>query len=533
MAESPPLPGDGGRGVLCSAALSEPDPQDPSAPRRRLVHHEPLRRWSPLTREEGREAHRFVDRLTAFPLLTASVVALLVWFYGVQLLFGWPFFSLLPTGGELQTELLMEALGDRLGWLDGTRVADGEWWRVVSATLLHGSLLHLAGNAFILYFLGRIVENLHGRAYWIAAYVGGGVAGACLSMALKGGQSIGASGAILGLVGVLAAFGLRWPDHIPKAFRDYFRLDMWFFVGAVGLMSLLPAVDWAGHLGGFLWGFALGLVVPPARLVSGRALVPRALGAVFGALFLAGLSVMGLRVWQTSRTTPASEIRALIRAVDEGDTTQALALSGRLMRDLPEADGMRLLRVWVLLEADRSEEALHLFDDYRADDPRLLELKWIAAFSADRPDLAVEALRRYEEELPSAFARDGQGNNSLAWALFLAHPEDPALVDEGMRRVREALRKRSSDRAFRNTLAYGLVLDGQPRRALKVTEDLLAGRSRDEQVDDVFIQVMALAELGQEDAARDLYRDFAAEFPDGTLREEAAERLRRKGIEVE
>ena len=88
------------------------------------------------------------------------------------------------------------------------------------------------------------------------------------------------------------------------------------------VLSLLPAVDWAGHLGGFLFGFVLGLAWPAQALEKtprpGQGL--RMVAAVASAgLFLAGLAVVTQRVWQTSRWMPASEIRAMTEAVERGE----------------------------------------------------------------------------------------------------------------------------------------------------------------------------------------------------------------------
>ncbi len=477
-----------------------------------------------------------MEKVVAFPYLTAAVCALLVWFYLVQLAFGWPLIVFLPTGMSLQSEVIMEALGNRMGWLDGAAVMRGEWWRLISATFLHGSILHLGGNAFVLFFLGRIVENVHGRSAWVAAYVGGGIGGGVLSMWLNGVHSLGASGAILGLLGVIAAFGIRYSDRIPKALRDSFRLDIWFFVFFVGVLSLLPAVDWAGHLGGFLVGIGVGALWP-AQLLEDRLAPPmrmfaQGLSAGLLVVFFAGLSVAGFRVWQTAQWMPARDIRAVAHALEEGDLERAKALTRRLNTALPDSNGMRYLRVLVLLEAGETDEAFAELERVAGDDVAMLPLRVSAAFEVDRPDVAVEALRTLEELDPRQFDALAGGDNSLAWALFLAEPQDPESVAEGMKRVRRALKTDRNNRAYRNTLAYGLVLDGAPERALTIADELLAGRSRDEQVDDIFIKVMALADLGRLADAQRVYDDYAADYPDGTLREEAAQRLRDRGVTI-
>ena len=95
-----------------------------------------------------------------------------------------------------------------------------------------------------------------------------GAAGAGLSVVVSGHDSLGASGAILGMLGAAVVFGVRYRGEIPKALRDFFGIDLWFFVLMVAVLSLFPFVDWAGHLGGFLWGVFVGLTWP-ARMVTG------------------------------------------------------------------------------------------------------------------------------------------------------------------------------------------------------------------------------------------------------------------------
>ena len=74
------------------------------------------------------------------------------------------------------------------------------------------------------------------------------------------------------------------------------------------------------------------------------------------------------------------------------------------------------------------------------------------------------------------------------------------------------------------------MLNGEPRRALKVADELMVGRSRAEQSSDVFIRVMALVDLDRLPEAEAQYRDFVTEFPDGALAEQAAERLTAAGV---
>src|SRR5439155_11436932 len=75
----------------------------------------------------------------------------------------------------------------------------GEYWRLMSATLLHGSLDHLVGNAIALFILGMVCEHAFGRGQLVVLYVASGLTGSLASLMTSPGPSVGASGAIFGL----------------------------------------------------------------------------------------------------------------------------------------------------------------------------------------------------------------------------------------------------------------------------------------------------------------------------------------------
>lgn len=148
------------------------------------------------------------------------------------------------------------------------RVAGGEWWRILSATFLHGGLVHLAVNMFSLARLGHFCEELLGGAKTLAIYVVCAVAstvGTGLWFTyverLDGAhapQLVGASGAICGLAGLLAAFLL-------KNGTESGRRIGWSILQSVGMMLLLgwiiPFVSNTAHVAGLIPGVLVGLVV--------------------------------------------------------------------------------------------------------------------------------------------------------------------------------------------------------------------------------------------------------------------------------
>src|SRR5205814_724446 len=89
-------------------------------------------------------------------------------------------------------------------YLQGALVADGGWWRLVTAMFLHGSILHIGFNMFVLYAIGSAVEVYLGSLRYLALYLVSGLAGSAGALiATPNGVTVGASGAIFGIFGAL------------------------------------------------------------------------------------------------------------------------------------------------------------------------------------------------------------------------------------------------------------------------------------------------------------------------------------------
>ena len=158
-------------------------------------------------------------------------------------------------------ETLLAALA-----LDKVAVANGEYWRLWTVTLLHGSLLHLAFNMYALYLSGRIVERWYGSGPFLAFYLVCAAAGSIASFVFGGDvPSVGASGAVFGMFGLLLAAG-RIHHPVDRQSR--------MLVGQLGMLivinllfgSVVPGIDNAAHLGGLAAGLWLGALIPPTRV---------------------------------------------------------------------------------------------------------------------------------------------------------------------------------------------------------------------------------------------------------------------------
>lgn len=179
-------------------------------------------------------------------------------------------------------------------------IADGQYWRLITPIFLHASVFHLLLNSYALYLFGTAVESSLGRARFAALYLVTGFVGAASSFAVgpPGRVSVGASGAIFGLLGAFLAYNLRRRDRSMA--RGNVRLAL-ILVGLNVVFGLtVPGIDNAAHIGGLGAGFAGGLAAEGV----GRGGV-RAASRLLGLLAVAGVGV-ALTVWRAADLLPAT-----------------------------------------------------------------------------------------------------------------------------------------------------------------------------------------------------------------------------------
>ena len=155
---------------------------------------------------------------------------------------------------------------------------------------LHGGIIHLLFNCMALHSLGTLIEDAFGSRKLFAIYTVTGVAGFAASTYLGGHPlSVGASGAIFGLLGFAFVFGRYRGGSGGRAVADH--LKTWIVYGAV--MLFIPGIDNWAHAGGFGAGALLGLLVAPGEprtLWGERAL--KALNVLFVLLTVASFAAM-------------------------------------------------------------------------------------------------------------------------------------------------------------------------------------------------------------------------------------------------
>ncbi len=150
--------------------------------------------------------------------------------------------------------------------LDKAAVAAGEYWRLWTVTLLHGSLPHLFFNMYALYLAGPVVERWYGSVRFVLFYLACAAAGSVGSFVFGGDQpSVGASGAIFGLFGLLLVAG-RIHKPVDRGSRMLVSQLGMLIVINIGFGFAFPGIDNAAHLGGLVAGAFLGAVIPPTAV---------------------------------------------------------------------------------------------------------------------------------------------------------------------------------------------------------------------------------------------------------------------------
>ena len=165
-----------------------------------------------------------------------------------------------------------------------------EWWRVITAMFLHGGLLHIGFNMMGLMQFGPALEELYGSAKYLFLYVFTGAFGFLVSV-WTGHFSLGASGALLGLVGAMLAVTSKRGGSFIRELRSRLitSVVILFVIGYMGFLGM----DNAAHMGGFAAGFGIGKIFADRQPMNAREKqIAYALGWLAGLLIVASFALM-------------------------------------------------------------------------------------------------------------------------------------------------------------------------------------------------------------------------------------------------
>ena len=367
------------------------------------------------------KAHAFVGALRSGPFATYALIAVLAVAFGVEAI----------AAGSLDPDAPMLLA---MGGMSAMAVhVDGELYRLASATLLHGDVTHLLLNGVALLFGGAIVEMLVGRRWMLVAYFVCGVAGSIASMTLNPPNlvSIGASGAIMGLLATGFVLAFRIPD--PQ--------ERWRLVGHLArylVPSLVPlamsakgggAVDYAAHMGGAAAGFVMGgIVLLLGRLTSEQRPLPRTAAA----LAAVGVLLYALGAAGAVRRFGALGPAARLKAEDVLVKDEAIPLDPKLRvstvdtwgKDRERDPRVHLFRAFARVDADDLPGAER---EARAG---LAEPVILDKFFADR---GLET--RLRSLLCAILVDEGRRDDAVKEAQPICHAGDGGTVPESLSRL--------------------------------------------------------------------------------------------------
>ncbi len=187
------------------------------------------------------------------PYVTYSIVVINLMIFGIEM----------KLGGSTNLDVL-----ERLGGLVPEKVLSGQWWRVINANFLHYGWLHIGTNMFALYVLGRLVELSKGIFFYLTVYLLSGI-GSMIAFSLLAVQTgnlnvlvIGASAAIMGLVGTILAIAIQlWLRERNALTTKILGQVILIIIVQFAFDNLVPQVSFQSHLFGFIIGLTVSVIL--------------------------------------------------------------------------------------------------------------------------------------------------------------------------------------------------------------------------------------------------------------------------------
>ncbi|MER1986328.1 MAG: rhomboid family intramembrane serine protease [Solibacillus sp.] len=155
---------------------------------------------------------------------------------------------------------ILPGIGDQIlfaGMSVNGLIAQGEWWRVLTSMFLHGGFMHVLFNMFSLFLFGPELEKIAGKMRFLTIYFLSGIFGGAATFATQDAfyASVGASGAIFGIIGAFGALVYYTRNIMPQLRQVVLPI----IVISVIMTFLQPNINASAHIGGMVTGFLLGL----------------------------------------------------------------------------------------------------------------------------------------------------------------------------------------------------------------------------------------------------------------------------------
>lgn len=211
----------------------------PDLPKKLIYNEKGVELFMKITKDinkHNQEDSKKVEKVfkPKFPTITYAILAINIIVFVIPLLYG-------------QSEAMVAQF-----CVHGPSVRYGHYYRLFTGMFLHGSILHLIFNSYALYVIGSQIESFLGKFKFLIIYLVGGLMGSLFSITFNGNMaSIGASGAIFGLMGALVYFGYHYRVYLGNVIKSQI-IPLIVFNLVLGFV--MSGVDNSAHIGGLIGG---------------------------------------------------------------------------------------------------------------------------------------------------------------------------------------------------------------------------------------------------------------------------------------
>ncbi|MFY9571633.1 MAG: rhomboid family intramembrane serine protease [Blastocatellia bacterium] len=218
---------------------------------------------------------------------------------------------------------------DDFGALVPSLAKAGQWWRLVTFNFLHIGLMHLMFNSSALFSIGPQVEGIFGSQKFVFAYIGTGIASGVASVLFLPAGTAGASGAIFGLIGLMAVYGYRLGGSFGRGLMR--QMLIWAGIGIV--FGYFIGANNVAHVGGFLAGAGLGFMLAPGE--------PSTVGSAarWNAAAIACIGVVAISFVMAGRVYGAEQEKSNQREVAVRQAKRAMQLAETVAEARDYVDG--------------------------------------------------------------------------------------------------------------------------------------------------------------------------------------------------
>ena len=267
------------------------------------------------------------------PLITYAFIAVNIIVYFIL--------SSMSNQSQLEYQKLLLQYGSKVNSL----ILDGQYFRFISPMFLHGDIVHLMVNCYSLFIVGSQVERLMGRGKFVAVYFVSGILGNIASFAFSSHSSVGASGALFGLMGVLLYFVIKRPALLKSSYGANLITTLIINI-TYGFMN--TQIDNHAHLGGLLGGVLCSAAIYEPKPSKSTKTVKLVSAILLVVVFIGGLAYS----FNSSINHYAKKIAEVEKYSTNQQWEQSEQLAEEILAQNPDNKAQKASLLWDLIYSE-------------------------------------------------------------------------------------------------------------------------------------------------------------------------------------